>query len=126
MSRLYVLIGRNVDSTEVLTVSACYEAFLKQVGSEYQNLLVKKYPVYRTVRCGLAHAYIMNENGVVNLGTGKCGIVVDSASSHYTFNIITYFDDFKRAVNDYITGLQNGSEDVDKMNKSLLGKPKLI
>jgi hypothetical protein len=104
----------------------CYESFIRKLGPEYGKLLDRKYPVYDTVRCGLAHAYLMNEDGMVNLGTGTSGIEVNGTTNHYTFNIQTYFKDFKIAVDQYISGLKNGTEDVDKMNKSLLGKPKLI
>jgi hypothetical protein len=44
----------------------------------------------------------------------------------YKFHVRRYFEDFKKAVNDYISGLHSGSESVIQMERALRGKPELI
>jgi hypothetical protein len=44
----------------------------------------------------------------------------------YKFHVRRYFEDFKKAVNDYISGLYSGSESVILMERALRGKPELI
>jgi len=38
----------------------------------------------------------------------------------------TYFEHFKKAVNDYIQGLENGTENLFLMEQALKNKPELV
>ena len=104
----------------------CYYSFFGRLGTEYQKLINSGYDIYNKVRCGLVHSYMMGSNGIINLGIGNCGITIDYEKDTYVFNIITYFEDFKKAVDTYIEGLESGSEDIGKMEKALRDKPILI
>ena len=83
----------------------CYESFFRRLGRCYANLLDEGVQVYGEVRCGLIHAYTIGGTlAIVNMGTGQCGIQYDMGK--YTFNIGTYFEDFKTAVDEYIVLLK--------------------
>jgi hypothetical protein len=97
-----------------------------RLGTKYQKLITDDYDVYDKVRCGLVHSYLIETSGLINLGSGDCGITIDSATNKYVFNIITYFEDFKTAVDNYIDGLESGIEDIAKMEKAIINKPRLI
>jgi hypothetical protein len=60
---------------------------------------------------------------MINLGTNDCGITIDYENDRFSFHIITYFEDFKQAVDNYIDGLESGREDLGKMEKALKDKP---
>jgi hypothetical protein len=108
----------------------CYEEFLKCLGSSYdpdpnpyQELLRMGISIYQDIRYGLDHAYGTNKDCTVNLGEGKFGIYYDEVADHYDFNIKTYFKEFKRAVDEYVEGLNNGTRSFLKMNNAMKGKP---
>ena len=104
----------------------CYENFLGRLGPKYQKLIDDRFEVYYKVRCGLVHSYLMETDGIINLGRGDCGITVDNTNKKYVFNIISYFEDFKKAIDEYINGLEIGNEKVRKMEQALRNKPILI
>ena len=115
-------------SREKDTSKRCYEEFLKSLGDTYkpnyyQELLNKGLPIYEDVRCGLVHAYAVPRDCIVNLGIGKFGICYDEIADHYDFNIITYFKEFRNAVDTYIADLNNGTKSILKMNNAMKGKP---
>jgi hypothetical protein len=82
--------------------------------------------VYRNVRCGLAHAYMIEGNASIIIQGGNCGILYDGISDSYTFYVRRYYEDFKTAVNEYIEGLEHGREDITKFKQALETKPELI
>jgi hypothetical protein len=83
--------------------------------------------VYGDIRCGLAHAYLIEgREPTINVGLGPIGIKYDPKSDTYTLYVSTYFDDFKGAVDFYINGLENGTESVKKLEDALNGKPELL
>ena len=97
----------------------CYEEFLKRLGkpynmNRYEKLLNDGTPVYHDVRCGLVHSYAVAKDCKVWLSEGKCGICYNPKRHYYDFHVKTYFKDFKHAVNEYIKGLENGTESVPK------------
>lgn len=105
----------------------CYESFLCRMGIKYQQLIDNNdFDTYEKIRCGLVHSYLIETNCEINLRRGDCGITIDHKNDKYVFNIITYFEDFKTAVNNYIQGLESGIEDIAKMEKAIRNKPILI
>lgn len=102
----------------------CYESFFRRFGPEYQELIDDHFDVYHKVRCGLVHSYLIENSSIINLGNGKCGITIDYANDKYVFNIITYFEDFKKAVDSYINGLK--SKDIEQMEMAFKDKAILI
>jgi hypothetical protein len=65
----------------------------------------------------LVHSYAVSDDCMVYWGEGNCGICYDTS-----FNITTYFKDFKDAVSAYMTELENGI-DASNMNKAMKDKP---
>jgi hypothetical protein len=102
----------------------CYETLLGRFGTEYQELIDSGFDVYGKVRCGLVHSYLIENSSIINLRKGKCGIRIDFANDKYVFNIVTYFEDFKKAIDNYINSLK--SEDIERMEKAFRDKPILI
>ena len=120
-------------SRERDTSKKCYEEFLKRLGKSYnlnpyEQLLKKEVPVYQDIRCGLVHAYAVDRNCSVNLDDGnrQCGICYDEYKDYYDFNVVTYFKDFRHAVDMYVYGLQRGTESILNMNNAMKGRPLLI
>jgi hypothetical protein len=81
------------------------------------------------VRCGLAHAYVIDSSGDTKIDTGNLGlhgIEYHNSTRGYTFWVKTYFDEFKNAVDAYINGLKSGVENLTYLENSLNGRPELI
>ena len=57
---------------------------------------------------------------------GQHGIEFDSDSNRYTFYVRTYFEEFKRAVDNYIANLESEKEDVTLLNQALANRPGLL
>ena len=55
-----------------------------------------------------------------------CGIEYNENISQYVFHICTYFEHFKNAVNDYIRGLENGTEKLSCIEEALKNKAELV
>jgi len=105
----------------------CFNEFFDRLGNCYQKHKQQNFDVYHDdIRCGLVHSNIIDENAEIKIGGGNCGIVFDPVKREYKFHVIRYFEDFKKAVNDYISGLHSGSESVILMERALRGKPELI
>jgi hypothetical protein len=111
----------------------CFDTFFKRLGPCYSELL-KDHNIYRHIRCGLAHSGVVQGNATINLGYasvskivhGNCGIEYDVVSNRYIFNIKRYFEDFRKAVKDYIQGLESGSENLSNARDALNGKAELL
>lgn len=109
----------------------CYEEFLRHLGKSYnpnpyEELLNMGLPIYQDIRCGLVHAYGIDRDCKVNMSEGKFGICYDEIKDHYDFNIKTYFEEFKHAVNTYLEELNDGTKGTVKiirMNNAMKGKP---
>ena len=102
----------------------CYKSFFRRLGKCYKKLLDDGIDVYHDVRCGLVHSYMIERTSTVNMGTGTCGITYSNGK--YEFNILTYFDDFKRAVDQYVSDVQADKKLQSKLKDALRGKPILI
>jgi hypothetical protein len=48
----------------------------------------------------------------------SCGIEYDHQTSNYSFHVGWDFEDLKKAVNEYIYGLENGTEDLICMEQA--------
>ncbi|MGB8936789.1 MAG: hypothetical protein WCC17_16990 [Candidatus Nitrosopolaris sp.] len=81
--------------------------------------------IYRDIRCGLVHSYLVSKSVKIKFKGGKCGVVFNPSTKEYTLYIERYFHDFKNAVDGYISGLANGSG-LDKMEKALKDKSILV
>jgi hypothetical protein len=92
--------------------------------NKYQELIDDSFDVYGKVRCGLVHSYLIETNSIIKLGKEECGITIDYANDKYVFNLVTYFEDFQKAIDSYIEDLK--SEDIEKMEKAFRDKPILI
>lgn len=89
--------------------------------------LLQTLDIYSDIRCGLAHAYMIDSNANIDMGNVGChGIEYNQTEKRYTFWIRTYFDDFKKAVNCYIDGLERGTESLDNLKKALKARPELL
>lgn len=84
--------------------------------------------IYKDVRCGLAHAYLIeNKTSYIDAANyGNHGIEYNSANRQYTFYLKTYTIEFKAGVNRYINGLIAGTESVELLERCLDGRPVLI
>jgi hypothetical protein len=111
-----------------------FNAFLYRLnGAYYQDLsdqLAKKgLSIYRNVRCGLAHAYLIEGGKTATIDTGnrgQHGIEYDFEKGMYIFWVKAYFDEFKNAVNSYVRGLEEGTEDLTKLKNALAKRPELV
>jgi hypothetical protein len=93
----------------------------------YPQLRNKDVNLYKDVRCGLAHSYLIeNKTSYIDSACyGSHGIDYDSANMQYTFYVKTYFQEFKAGVNRYVEGLIAGTESVDLLERCLDGRPVL-
>ena len=93
----------------------------------YTELLRKKKTIYKDVRCGLAHMYLIENarHAKVNGGNaGSHGIEYYESQDLYIFWIRKYFEEFRTAVDSYISDLKNGKgELVKRLELSLNGRP---
>jgi hypothetical protein len=103
-----------------------FEAFLVESDKSYCEPI--KSQIYRDVRCGLAHAYMIeNRSSTIDaLNVGPHGISFDSASDSYTFYVRTYFEESKKAVTNYLVNPENGTESVSLLEAALLNRPELL
>jgi hypothetical protein len=88
----------------------------------YGNLIGGGIELYKEVRCGLAHADLIETSGNARIDMGNAGlhgIDYDKTSNKYVFWVRTYFDEFKAAVNKYINGLESGAEYLQSLEDSL-------
>lgn len=111
----------------------CYEEFFKRLGNMYKAnpykvLLDKGVPIYEDIRCGLVHSYgaARGYSVILDNGNEPSGICYDEIKDHFAFNVVTYFKDFRNAVNDYINGLGTGKESILRLNNAMKGKPLII
>jgi hypothetical protein len=100
------------------TIPKCYE----QVNN--QLLISNKGTLYEVVRCGLVHEYFMKAESTVTIGTSSkvsCGIIYDpSKSLALIFVVDEYFEDFKKAFNNYyadLLGTTNKTPNVGLQSK---------
>lgn len=103
-----------------------FNAFFARLGKCYESL-IKTYggKIYWNVRCGLAHAYLIEASSNINMGYGHCGVAYDGTNDHYTFNVRTYLEDFEKAVGMYITEIETNPLELKKVENALVGKPLL-
>ena len=95
----------------------------------YGNLIGSGTDLYKEVRCGLAHAYLIETSGNARIDMGNAGlhgIDYDKTSKKYIFWVRTSFDEFKAAVNRYINGLENETENLQSFEDSLNDRPELV
>jgi hypothetical protein len=130
--------GRFVKGIESGKSDACFAAFFERLGDCYRDLIndpklvtIKDngdadHEVYRRVRSGLAQSYLIEASTEINLGRGECGVEREPNTGKYTFNILTYFDDFKKAVDEYVAELESGTADWESFEKVMDKKPELI
>jgi hypothetical protein len=96
-----------------------YNDFFVRLGSRYQDLHDRlgrsdTNKIYYEIRCGLAHAYLVEENAKILIEGGHTGIDYDERTKTYTFYIRRYFEDFKFAVNKYIADLVSDADLLEK------------
>ena len=93
----------------------------------YPQLKNKGVDIYKDVRCGLAHAYLIEQTSNIDaVSDGSHGIEYDSTNMRYTFYVKTFFLEFKAGVNKYINGLEIGTERLDLLERCLNGRPVLV
>ena len=119
--------GRLLTGTAKNEGPKCFNAFFDRLGQPYVEVRNNQNKIYNKVRCGLAHSYLVEGISVIDMKSGLlCGIEHNESTSQYVFHICTYFEHFKNAVNDYIRGLENGTEKLSSMEKALKNKPELV
>ena len=103
--------------------------FLKRLDCSYYEGLLKVLDIYSDIRCGLAHAYLIEggNNATIDTGNvGSHGIEYDQTNRKYTFWVRAYFEEFMKAVNCYIDDLEAGAGSLDNLEKALKNRPELI
>ncbi len=131
--------GRLVEGKASRYGDVCFKAFFERMGPCYAQLindprLTKaekdgkiSYRVYWAVRNGLAHSYLVEANSVINMGRGTCGLEYAADVDRFTFNIQTYFDDFRVAVDKYLIELESPSSNLwSKFEMAMQNKPELL
>jgi len=92
----------------------CFDAFFRKLGTKYESVLDSQHAnVYGRVRNALVHEYIIKANSKIVIEGRNCVIDYDDRKITYTFYVRRYIEDFKFAVNNYISELMN---DVAKFN----------
>jgi len=93
-----------------------FNTFFRELGKKYEDLL-DRHPrvVYGKVRGALIHEYLIKANSKIMIEGGDCGIDYDDRKNSYTFYVRRYLEDFKFAVNNYISELMT---DVAKFNEA--------
>lgn len=113
---------------------APFNEFLYRLDRTYYHsltkLLAKKHlNIYLNIRCGLAHAYLIEggKTATIDIGNkGRHGIEYDFEKEKYTFRVREYFEEFKKAVDSYIKGLEEGTEDFTLLIETLKNRPELL
>jgi hypothetical protein len=102
-----------------------FEAFLVELDkSHYEPIKTR---IYKDVRCGLAHSYMIEDNSIIDVDImGPYGIEFDTNSNTYTFFVQKYFEEFKRAVDRYIVNLEINNEGVKLLEQALANKSELL
>ncbi|MGC2573967.1 MAG: hypothetical protein WA364_20820, partial [Candidatus Nitrosopolaris sp.] len=119
--------GRLLNGIATRQGKICFNAFFDRLGPAYVIVRNGADEIYYNVRCGLAHSYLIEQSSVIDMKGGLlCGIEYDNQTANYSFHIRTYFEDFKKAVNHYIHGLENGTENLVLMEQALKNKPELL
>jgi hypothetical protein len=102
-----------------------FEAFLVELDKSYYDPI--KSDIYKNVRCGLAHSYLIEGNSRIDIDNmGPHGIEIDRNLDTYAFYVQTYFEEFKRAVDKYIANLDSGKASVMLLEDALKNKPQLL
>ena len=104
-----------------------FDAFLEKLEPTYYGNLKKTHNIYGDIRCGLAHAYLIDGSARIDTGiVGLHGIEVDSSTNSYIFWVRIYFKEFQDVVNNYISGLYAGTESLQKLEDCLKDRPELV
>lgn len=115
-----------------------FTKFFVHLGSNYEELINRKglwhrkgkeikHHVYGHVRSGLVHSYLVEGNSIINMGRGTCGLEHDAKSNLWTFNLLTYFEDFKKAVDLYLNDLLlNKKGEWSSLESAMKEKPDLL
>lgn len=85
----------------------CFNEFFDRLGTCYKDLRQRKnVDNYHRIRCGLAHAYLIEGNDSnIDMKRGSCGIEYDVPSNSYTFHIPTYLRISKRQLSSTLMSL---------------------
>ncbi len=113
--------GRLVKGLPKYHSQVCYEAFLSKLGKDYEELLSQGVPLYQDIRCGLVHSYAIEARAEIRMESGNCGISYENGK--YVFFILTYFDDFKKAVEQYLSDLPRTFSLQATLKLGMYGKP---
>jgi hypothetical protein len=92
-----------------------FDAFFRKLGRKYGDLLDKHRHIYSKFRSELVHEYRIKGSSKIVTEGGDCGIAYNDKTGIPTFYIRRYLEDFKFAVNNYISELRT---DLDKFNKA--------
>ena len=85
-----------------------FYAFFNRLGPEYVKVGKRRevVKIYKNVRCGLAHAYFIDQESIVKMTVGDghggtCGIEVEPVTGTVWFIVERYWRDFKKAAHQY-------------------------
>lgn len=90
-------------------------SFFRKLGTKYEDVLDRQHANVYRVRNALVHEYIIKANSKIVIEGGECGIDYNNTKNKYTFYVRRYLEDFKFAVNNYISELMT---DVAKFNEA--------
>lgn len=76
--------------------SANFNTFFKELGDRYASLAERR-EVYRDLRCGMAHQYLVKGPATVSMlkGNEPCGVTENEG--RLSFSVERYFEDFAAA-----------------------------
>jgi hypothetical protein len=118
-----------VEAEERMSSRNSFEKFLNDYldPTYYPQLRDKGIDIYKDIRCGLAHSYLIEQNSIIDAANyGNHGIEYGSGDMQYRFYLKTYTIEFKTGVNRYINGLIAGMENVELLERCLNERPVLV
>jgi hypothetical protein len=120
--------GHMLPNMEKAACYRCYNEFLVK-WMHYRGLIDPKNPkfLYDVIRNGLAHEYLLKVDAEVNMGTGPCGveIMTKGKKRFVRFNIITYYDDFIQAIEQYRKRIRTDPKLQDSFDARMKGRQRL-
>jgi hypothetical protein len=75
----------------------CFDAFFADLGPGYAALLKQQVPVYKGLRCGLAHAFFVKKDCTIAIAAARGAPGVGWDGHAYFIALQNYFTDFARA-----------------------------
>ena len=116
--------GRMVEGIPRGASGRSFIVFFRRLGPAYGKLLDDGIDVYGEVRCGLVHSYTLDRGGMVSMSRGSCGL--ELGPKGYVFHVVTFFEDFLKAVDQYVEEVRADPDAQRRLKLALAGKSYLF